>query len=49
MKKVLKVIQLIIALPIFWISTLLLMLACAINPELYPVFTKHAKKLGETK
>jgi len=49
MKTVLKVIQLIISLPIFWLSTGLLILACAINPALYPVFVKHAKNLGENK
>jgi len=49
MRTALKVIQLVISLPIFWVSTALLMLACAINPDLYPVFVKHAKTLGENK
>jgi hypothetical protein len=49
MKLVLKTIQLVISLPIFWLSTGLLILACAINPALYPVFVKHAKNLGENK
>ena len=49
MKTVLKVIQLIISLPIFWLSVGLLILACIINPNMYPAMVKHFKTLGENK
>lgn len=49
MKTLLKVMGYIIAMPIFWLSIALLMLACAICPDLYPIVVKNFKNLEKNK